>query len=141
MYRDNIVTSSIEVRKLQSIHRVCKVDQFPSKDFNNNAFGWISNSISAMARASTYQEFLMLAQSISQTPAKYNLPENCSFKDALSLCRPRYSQNPCELDIFAQQLADMDGRKLDEAYLKALKGVHPASEDISSNENVVENEK
>ena len=94
-----------------------------------------------MARAATYQEFLMLSQSISQSPARYNLPDNCSFKDAISLCRPRFAQNPCELDIFAQQLADMDGRKLDEAYLKALKDVHPDNENTSSNETVVENEK
>lgn len=141
MYRDDINTSKLEVRQTKNLHRVCKVDQFVSKDFNNNVFGWTTNSISAMARAATYQEFLMLAQSISQSPAKYNLPDNCSFKDAISLCRPRFAQNPCELDIFAQQLADMDGRKLDEAYLKALKDVHPDNENTSSNETVVENEK
>ena len=123
MYRDNPRVGSVVVRETKNLHRVCKVDQFASKPFNNNDFGWTTNSISAMARATTYQEFLMLAQSISQTPSKYNLPDKCSFKDAMSLCRPRFAQNPCELNDFIEGLAAMDMRKIDEAYLNSLRDI------------------
>lgn len=121
MYRDDVKIVSFDtINQSKQLHRVCKVDQVNSKDFSQNVFGWPSNSISAMARASSYQEFLMLAQSITKIPKQYNLPDGCSVKDAISLCRPRSCQSPAELELYAHQLAAMDIEKMDEAYLKAL---------------------
>lgn len=121
MYRDSIKVVSFDtINQSKQLHRVCKVDQINAKDFSQNDFGWPSNSISAMSRASSYQEFLMLAQSITKSPKQYNLPDGCSVKDAIALCRPRSCQSPAELELFANQLANMDMAKIDEAYLKAL---------------------
>lgn len=121
MYRDSSkVVSFTTVDQSKQLHRVCKVDQLNAKQFMQNDFGWPSNSISAMVRASSYQEFLMLAQNISTSPKQFNLPDGCSVKDAVALCRPRSCQSPAELELYAAQLASMDMEKMDEAYLKAL---------------------
>ena len=95
-------------------HRICKVDSFMAQPFNRSAFGWSRNSVSAMAAAVNYSEFLAIAQQISKTPAQFNLPDNCSLKDALAICRPRFAQSPYELDLFAKQLADNDMDRLNE---------------------------
>ena len=123
MYRSNNIEKRNLTKKLfgkYDLHRICKVDQFNSQSFNKSEFGWSRNSISAMAKAVNYSEFLALASQIAKTPAKFNLPEKCSLKDALALCRPRMAQSPAELDMFAKQLADNDLDKLNEQYLKNL---------------------
>lgn len=122
MYREKLCERKFSELKFNNKqnHLVCKVDQFSAKEFNNNDFGWSANTISAMAKAATYSEFMAIAQSISNTPAKYNLPAKCSLKDALSLCRPRMAQSPAELDMWAEQLATRDMEKLNDAYEKAL---------------------
>lgn len=123
MYREKPRERSFKELKFNTKqnHLVCKVDQFSAKEFNNNDFGWSANTISAMAKAATYSEFMAIAQSISNTPVKYNLPAKCSIKDALALCRPRMAQSPAELDMWAEQLASRDMEKLNDAYERALK--------------------
>lgn len=122
MYRTIMPSRKFEKRDIDKsqLHRVCKVDQFQAKDFNKNDFGWSSNSIAAMAKAATYSQFMAIAQQISQTPAKFNLPKSATVKDAIALCQPRMAQSPAELDMWAQSLASRDMEKLNDAYEKAL---------------------
>lgn len=145
MYRDISVKEVVKRVKLdlsKQLHRVCKVDQFYAQPFNKGYFGWCRNSISAMAHAVNYQEFLSLAQAIAKSPKQFNLPDKCSYKDALALCRPRYAQSPYELDMFAKQLADNDMSNLSEQYLKNISNTADTKEVTNSDtQNVVENEK
>lgn len=107
----------------KQLHLVCKVDQFNAQPFNKNQFGWQMNSIAAMAKAVNYSEYLAIAQQIVKQPKQFNLPDGVSLKEALSLCRPRMCQSPAELDLFAEQLANLDMDKMNDAYLKALKDI------------------
>lgn len=123
MYHSKSIEREISNSRLDKkhMHLACKVDQFASQPFNKGSFGWPRNSVSAMAHAATYSEFLMIAQSLSKNPAKYNIPDGTSLKDAIAMTRPRMCQSPAELDLFAQQLADRDMAKMNEAYLVALR--------------------
>lgn len=123
MYHSKSMTKTITKSRLnkKQLHLVCKVDQFASQPFNKGNFGWPRNTISAMANAVNYNEFLMIASTIAKTPAKYNIPEGTSLKDAIAMCRPRMCQSPAELDLFAEQLASRDMDKLNASYLEALK--------------------
>lgn len=143
MYHSKSIEREITNSRLDKkhMHLACKVDQFASQPFNKGSFGWPRNSVSAMAHAATYNEFLMIAQSLSKNPAKYNIPDGTSLKDALAMTRPRMCQSPAELDLFAQQLADRDMDKLNEAYLVALRKsadepIEKPTVDVAQSENI-----
>ena len=88
MYRDKIIDKEVKVKVVdfsKKLHRVCRVDQFNAQPFNKGDFGWSRNTVSAMAHAANYSEFLALAQQIAKTPKQFNLPKGCSLKDAMAL--------------------------------------------------------
>lgn len=145
MYREFIKKDNVALQKKdfsKQLHRICKVDQFSAQPFNMGNFGWSRNSISAMANATNYQEFLSIAQAIAKSPRQFNLPDKCSYKDALALCRPRNAQSPYELELFAKQLAENDMRNLSEQYMKNIQNTANVREVSDSNvQNTVEDEK
>lgn len=145
MYRSKSNISRVVTKKdfSKQLHRVCKVDQFNAQPFNKGNFGWSRNSVSAMAHAVNYQEFLSIAQAIASNPRQFNLPDKCSFKDALAMCRPRMCQSPYELDLFAKQLAQNDMDNLNAQYLKNIRTTadNPIENSSSDSKTTVEDEK
>ena len=137
MYRNKSSITPVLKSSLKKLHRVCAVDQFNAQPFNKGSFGWARNTISAMAHAVNYSEFLALAQQIAKTPRQFNLPDKCSFKDAIAYCRPRMCQSPYELDMYAQQLAQNDFDNLNAQYLKNIQNtqkVNTVESNTSENE-------
>ena len=138
MYRNkqNITTVPRNERDMSKhLSRVCKVDQFATQPFNIGDFGYPRNSIASMAHAQTYEEYKAIASMLQQTPKEFNVPKGTKFEDAIKLVRPRMCQSPAELEIFANQLAQLDMDKANDAYLKALENVD-VSKSASKQEDV-----
>lgn len=126
--------SSIDPQKI--LHRLCQIDQFATQSFNLSDFGYPRNSIAAMAHAQSYEEYKAIASMLQTSPREFNIPKGTKFEDAIRLVRPRSCQSPAELEIFANNLADLDMEKANDAYLKALEDVKVDKKSASKQETV-----
>jgi hypothetical protein len=99
------------------------IDQYDGEDFNVNDFGHIRNDISALARASSQQEYDMMFKRLSVLSQKGQMPKDADPQQMIGRIRSRYLQSPCELESFAEQLAKIDMSKIDDVYRESLKDV------------------
>ena len=101
----------------ERVSLVMCVDDYPSKDFNQNESGWIANDLSKLARAQSQAEVELLLKRLSENPStKSNLPDGVKVKDAFDLIRPRYLQTENEFVDFAERLGQKAQDSLDAAY-------------------------
>lgn len=101
---------------------ICAIDQFDAKDFSTNECGWQMSDISKLARAQSLSEYEAIMKRIGQNPAQYNITEDMTIEQALSMVKPRNCQSPAELMRFVDSLP-YDAPSLDDAYKKAVPDV------------------
>lgn len=107
------------------------IDDYDSQDFNRNDCGWIRNDISQLMRAQSRDEYDMLLKRLDVRNESDSLPKDMPKSEAIKRIKPRYAQSVVELEQYAEQLANIDMAKVDEAYRKALDGKVVASTDAS----------
>lgn len=117
------------------------IDDYDSQDFNRNDCGWIRNDISQLMRAQSRDEYDMLLKRLDVRNESDSLPKDMPKSEAIKRIKPRYAQSVVELEQYAEQLANIDMAKVDEAYRKALEGKEIAPDgtpsSASSGESVV----
>lgn len=96
------------------------IDDYDSQDFNRNDCGWIRNDISQLMRAQSRDEYDMLLKRLDVRNESDSLPKDMPKSEAIKRIKPRYAQSVVELEQYAEQLANIDMAKVDEAYRKAL---------------------
>lgn len=114
---------------------VCSIDQFSVQKFNIAETGFVRSPVAQLARCQTLAEYEALVKSIGVASASrgdYN--DKLSLEDNFRLKKSRFAQSPCELERYAEILAQYDSDKLDAAYREALKPDDSPSDD-SSQEN------
>lgn len=108
------------------LHQIAVVDQTINKDFNLNPFGYVRNSIGALAHCQTIEQYNAIVASLQKIEPQFNLRPNKDGKiasyskqelsDAYAMIRPRWCQMPNELEAFASKLAQYDKNKIITAY-------------------------
>lgn len=114
------------------------IDDYDSQDFNRNDCGWIRNDISQLMRAQSRDEYDMLLKRLDVRNESDSLPKDMPKSEAIKRIKPRYAQSIVELEQYAEQLANIDMAKVDEAYRKALDDKKFASKEANL-ESSVEN--
>lgn len=112
------------------LHQIAVVDQTINKEFNLNPFGYVRNTIGALAHCQTIEQYNAIVASLQKIEPKFNLRPNKDGKiasyskqelfDAYAMIRPRWCQMPNELDAFAAKLAQYDKNKINTAYEEYL---------------------
>lgn len=113
---------------------VVVIDDYDSQDFNRNDCGWIRNDISQLMRAQSRDEYDMLLKRLDVRNESDSLPKDMPKSEAIKRIKPRYAQSIVELEQYAEQLANIDMAKVDEAYRKALddKEIAPKVADVET---------
>lgn len=112
------------------------VDDYDSQDFNRNDCGWIRNDISQLMRAQSRDEYDMLLKRLDVRNESDSLPKDMPKSEAIKRIKPRYAQSIVELEQYAEQLANIDMAKVDEAYRKALGDKKFASKEANVDSSV-----
>lgn len=99
---------------------LCVIDQFDSKDFNENEAGHIRNDISQLARATSQSQYESIMRRLVEIKSEGGIPEGTRVEDAIAMIKPRYAQSPNEIEQFIQWTNGNVMEKLDAAYRKSL---------------------
>lgn len=124
-----IIDTPLYERKVfdkSQLHQVAVVDQTINKEFNLNPFGYVRNSIGALAHCQTIEQYNAIVATLQKVDPKFNLNPSKDGKiasyskqelsDAYAMIRPRWCQLPSELDAFATKLALYDKNKINTGY-------------------------
>ena len=87
-----------------AIERSCPVDQTLRSSFNKNDAGWLRNDLSALAAASTKEQYDLILSRMKELNTSSNLPKDVSVRDAFDYIKPRSMQTENEFADFAQYL-------------------------------------
>lgn len=76
------------------------VSEFEQQDFCLNEFGWVANDVSLLMKASTQQEYDLIAQRLQEI--KKNNPDTSKMSDGdiIKSIWPRFYQSPSEISNF-----------------------------------------
>lgn len=99
------------------------MDDYDSQEFNVNDAGFIRNDISQLARAQSQSEYEAMLRKLREMPVTSGIPDDMPIEDAIAMIRPRHMQTPSELELFATSLANVDMKRLNSAYAKAVKDI------------------
>lgn len=83
------------------------VDQWPNQEFNYNEFGEIQNDISALSRATTVQEYEVIASRLIHLKGN-DAYKGMSDEEILRCIKPNRIQDPCEITRFAEYMSRYD---------------------------------
>ena len=115
MYNSN--RTSILVAPLQFVPcTICAVDQFLNNQFNMNDFGWLRNDISALAAASTREQYEEILRRLKELPATSSIPDNLPLQDAFDVIKPRYMQTENEFVEFVGFMTEKGMKNAEKAY-------------------------
>lgn len=119
MFRVNKVREVVQIDKSAAFVSVA-IEQFPAKEFFNNAAGWSKNDLAALVAATTKQEYDMLVQRLKVNDPQFNVKDDTKVSDAIKSIKPRWCQSANEIVSYVDALTRAN---LDDAYNEALKDV------------------
>lgn len=76
------------------------VDQFPAESFNKNAGGWIASDVTLLMRATTQQEYEMIAARLQEVKKQNPDTSKMSDQEILKTIWHRGAQTPSEIESF-----------------------------------------
>lgn len=99
-----------------AIERSCPVDQTLRNSFNKNDAGWLRNDLSALAAASTKEQYDLILSRMKELSTSSNLPKDVSFRDAFDYIKPRTMQTENEFADFSEFLTKKGIDNVNAAY-------------------------
>lgn len=121
---------------------VCAVDQFLNNDFNLNDCGWLRNDLSALAAATTREQYEEILRRLKELPATSSLPKDVKLKDAFNLIKPRMCQTENEFADFVGFMTKQGIENADAAYAVEVSkklAENSAESDVASSSDVSNN--
>lgn len=101
-------------------NRICVVDQYQVQSHSCTAAGWPRNTISALARCQTLEQYQAISNRLIKSDVVTDKSQKLTLKERFAVCRPRHCQMPDEIAVFAENLAKVDMAKIDAAYAAAI---------------------
>lgn len=112
----SISSSLDDVKSAVKQSHLVPVDQFSGQDFFRNEAGWCRNTISALARCETLEQYKMLASRLVKIDPKCDNFQGLTIEERFKLIRPRGCQLPCEVNVYAETIASVDAERLRAVY-------------------------